>query len=330
MPGMKQHCIVTTELEDTLAKSRGETSGVLTAMQHYYDHNKKEYADSRTGRIHRINCRLSWLAALPVGDKEIDTDKFRQAFGENTSHGMIDRMIFGFSEEKFDGRRSRKWCVPHGFNHFEVPLTKAEMAIMGEDNKSGLIVSGTRVAPLWRILNEAVVDGFAEGVEDMYLNWEGEGRDTWAILKVMVLLAILHGHDKIERSDYDFAAAFMAWQVRIRAAFSAGRAKNVRPAEFNEVVVKQLESRVSRWKKTGKPSRNERIGKTPQGKDRLYVQWKQVARDNRWYRFGMDVEKTMTTLQKSGTIDWLYVKDAENKPEANPNWICLCQITEGS
>ena len=76
VPGLRRHCIVTTELEDTLAKSRGETSSVLQAMQHYWDHNLKTYADAKKG-IQNVDCRLSWLCALPIGDEEISTDAFR-------------------------------------------------------------------------------------------------------------------------------------------------------------------------------------------------------------------------------------------------------------
>ena len=118
-PGPLRHCIVTTELEDTLAKSRGETSSVLQAMQHYWDHNNKTYSDAKKG-VQKVNCRLSWLTALPVGNDEISTDAFRLAFGEHTSHGIVDRMFFGFSERKFDGRRSRNWEVPFDFNNYTI------------------------------------------------------------------------------------------------------------------------------------------------------------------------------------------------------------------
>ena len=80
LPGFRRHCIVTYEIEDTLAKSRSETSSVLQALQWFWDHNKKTYADSKSGKTQNVNCRLSWLTALPVGDTEIDEDAFRSAF----------------------------------------------------------------------------------------------------------------------------------------------------------------------------------------------------------------------------------------------------------
>jgi hypothetical protein len=69
--------MVTPELEETLKKSRAERSAVLQAMQYFYDHNHKTISDDRHGGQININCRLSWLTALPVGQGEIDTSALR-------------------------------------------------------------------------------------------------------------------------------------------------------------------------------------------------------------------------------------------------------------
>jgi len=98
--GPPRHVIVTPELEETLKKSRAETSGVLQALQYFYDYNRKTYTDTRHDATTEVNCRLSWVTALPVGNNEIDTDAFKAAFGENCSHGIASRMIYGFSETR--------------------------------------------------------------------------------------------------------------------------------------------------------------------------------------------------------------------------------------
>ncbi len=99
--GPARFVFVTPELEETLKKSKAETSGVLQSMQYFYDHNNKSIT-GRHDETLEVNCRLSWVTALPVGNVEIDTAKFRRAWGEDCSHGMASRMILGFSETSIE------------------------------------------------------------------------------------------------------------------------------------------------------------------------------------------------------------------------------------
>jgi hypothetical protein len=215
IPGPKRHCVVTYEIEDTMAKSRGETSSLLQALQWMYDHNDKVFSDSRSSSIQSMDCRLSWLTALPVGQGEIDEETFRRVFGEGTSHGLISRMWFGFAEERFDRRRSRHWQAPvDGVHASRVEIDG--MQILQEETQS-----------LFGQLTRTCVEGFAPGVEERYLNWTPEkdcsGRDTYHILKIAVLISLVNGHTSIQVSDWEFAEAWMAWQGKIRQTFLTGR-----------------------------------------------------------------------------------------------------------
>lgn len=316
-PGPLRHCIVTTELEDTLAKSRGETSSVLQAMQHYWDHNNKTYSDSKKG-TQKVNCRLSWLTALPVGDDEISTDAFRLAFGEHTSHGIVDRMFFGFSERKFDGRRSRNWEVPFDFNNYTIfddsPMDNPNVKVTVE-----------RTETLLGRLQKAEVVGFADGVEELYLNWNGEGRRTYDLLKLAVIVALINGHKQIEMEDWQFTCALMDWQARIREVFSTGKAKRVHQGEMNELVIKELEKRTTKVL-DGITSANMKMIPQKNGKgemvERPFVRWKAMANEGRWYKFGMDAERTIDQLQKAAAIQFREIYDGDTT-EIDKSWIRL-------
>jgi hypothetical protein len=316
-PGPLRHCIVTTELEDTLAKSRGETSSVLQAMQHYWDHNNKTYSDSKKG-TQKVNCRLSWLTALPVGDDEISTDAFRLAFGEHTSHGIVDRMFFGFSERKFDGRRSRNWEVPFDFNNYTIfddsPMDNPNVKVTVE-----------RTETLLGRLQKQEVTGFADGVEELYLNWNGDGRRTYDVHKVAVLVAILNNHKLVEKEDWLFAVALMDWQARIREVFSTGKAKRVHQGEMNELVIKELEKRTTKVL-DGITSANMKMIPQKNGKgemvERPFVRWKAMANEGRWYKFGMDAERTIEQLQKAAAIQFREIYEGDTT-EIDKSWIRL-------
>jgi hypothetical protein len=321
--GLKRHVIVTYELEDTLKKSRGETSSVLQILQWLYDHNRKTFSDSQRQTKQTVDCRLSWLTALPVGDTEIDEDIFRHAWGENSSHGMASRMLFGFSEERFDRRKSRNWSVPHELYHWHGKETEEIEGIgpVTREEHDSLIAQ----------MQKHKVSGFAPGVEDQYLAWNSvsdlSGRDTYHVLKVAVLVALADGHTLIEQPDWDFAVAFMLWQSRIRQAFAPGKAKKVNQGQFNETVIREIEKRSERLKASGADTKHAKIVKQ-EGQACYFVRWRAMANSNRWHRYGMNVEKTVATLVKDGALAYLhetsFSPDGKTETEeVNDRWVRL-------
>jgi hypothetical protein len=319
-PGPRTHCMVTYELEETLRKNKGETSGVFPALQHFYDHNGKEYSDSKYRHKQIVNCRLSWLTALPVGDSEIDELVYRKAFGDSSSHGFVSRMIFGFAEERFDRRKTRNW---------EAPTT-----LMGQVEEKELdfgVVTVDFRSTLESQFQDAKCDGFAPGVEELYLNWQPEkdwsGRDTYHVLKVAALCAILQGHKRIEETDWKFAVAFMGWQGRIRQAFTPGRAKSTTQAEFNDIVIREVQKRTKNGlsKESGK-DKNIDVVTDENGKRRVYIRWKGMSNAGRWHEHGVDVEKTIRTLVSGGALEYKYdpifdEQGAHIKDEADNVWV---------
>ena len=198
-PGPTRRCIVTYELEETLDKSKGETSSVLRAMQHYWDHDRKVYEDSKFRTTQTVDCRVSWLAGLPVGDGEIDEASFRLAFGERSSHGTGSRMIFGFAEKRVDLRSSYDWEPDKSLYEYGTERVE-EIPDIGpvtiDDRKS---LSGDLMSP------GAMVRGWAPGVREQYLAWQPKkdlsGRDPHHCGKIAVLTALANGHPEITQED---------------------------------------------------------------------------------------------------------------------------------
>jgi hypothetical protein len=325
IPGPNSHCIVTYELEDTLNKSKGETSSVLQALQWLYDHNKKTYADSKTRHKLNVDCRLSWLTALPVGQGEIDESEYSRAFGESALHGLASRMIFGFAEGSFDRRKSRKWSVDWAFTHPVSESTTEDHLGMG----SLTVETVKSYKELW---HGHKVKDFAQGVEEQYLAWQPQGgdasgRDSYHILKIAAACALVELHEYIEQSDWDFAKAFMEWQRQIRLAFEPSRSKRITQGEFNERVMKEMKKRTEKVKQSGRDTKN--ACRMEVGRKTLYfVRWKSMANDGRWHLFGLDTKRTIQGLVDSGQLAYKpnlteEERNADEGERHDQNWIRL-------
>jgi hypothetical protein len=170
------------------------------------------------------------------------------------------------------------------------------------------------------------VEGFASGGETLYEDWDPgkdwSGRDTYHVLKVAVLVALVNGHAKIELSDFNFAVAFMEWQGRIRNTFATGRARKVDPGQFNETIIREMEKRTAKMKKAGTSDKKRALITEQKGKKLYFVRWKAMVRDGRWYKYGMDTEKTIDALVRMGSLAYLVETEGE-KEVANRRWVRL-------
>jgi hypothetical protein len=321
--GPRRRCIVTYELEDTLKKSKGETSGVLQAMQHYYDHNRKVYEDSKYRQTQTVDCRMSWLAGLPVGQGEIDETNYRLAFGENSMHGIGSRMIFGFAEKRVDARTSRNWEAD--------PSIYTTGTVKKEFLEGVGPITVDSVKTLANKLHDAKIEGFAPGVEALYLGWKPKkdlsGRDTFHVLKLAVLVGLINGHEKVEMEDWLFATALMDWQYEIRMVFTPGSAKTVTMGEFKETIMNEVRKRTKAMREgTTKDRHSKSI--LEDGKTRHYVRWNGMSNDGKWYRFGWDAEKAIESLVRDGHLAYrVDVVTSESEKdyeyEVNKRWIRL-------
>jgi hypothetical protein len=277
-PGPKHICIVTYEIEDTMKKGQGDQSGLFQTLQWFYDHNQKTLTDSNTGKTIKADCRLSWLTALPIGEGKIDPDAFGKVFGQRSTHGMMSRMIWGFSEKKFDRRLSRKWKPPDGL----APCAEAAAADHVKD--------------------------FAPGVERLYQDWENEdmsGRDTYVLLKVCVLTAAANGDKLITKECFDAAVKFVRWQAAILRSFKAGEAEDNPQARFNEAVMRAMERQTRKAIK---------MGKAPED---CWLHWRSMNSRLKWRKYGIDVAKGIERLASAGDLEYaVMVEDVERNGES--------------
>jgi len=313
--GFSRHCIVTRELDDTLHKAKSESSSVLQIMQHLYDKNDKTFPDSKRKTIERVNCRLSWLSALPVGgDGEIDESAFSEAFGRSTGRGLLSRMVFGFSEERFDRRKSRNWKPPVRVSAVVTEIDESifdTLDVGGGSKKQSL--SPAVFKTIDTELMEANVGGFEPGVEDQYLVWEptkdASGRDTYHVLKAAIICALLSGRKKIAQDDWNFAVKFMGWQEAIWKVFAASKAKDTPQAQFNEEVMRKMVEATAKMAAKGK---------TP---EECFVRWRAMSNDLKWFRHGLDVERTIDNLVKMGALVYQIEEDENGKQSINKKYV---------
>jgi hypothetical protein len=182
----------------------------------------------------------------------------------------------------------------------------------------------------------AVVTGWeSPELEEEFYNWNPKanlsGRDTYHIQKLSIIVAILNGHSKITRADWEFCKAFMAWQTEIRRTFSTGSAKRVTQGEFNETVMDELIKRTKRLMLTGKADKHGKIKMNEAGTPAYYIRWKQPANSNRWYRYGMDVERTVDTLTRNGDLQYLEEIEEKGGKEVvvkNNAWVRVTNMQE--
>lgn len=153
------------------------------------------------------------------------------------------------------------------------------------------------------------------------------GRDLFHVLKIAALCAILQGHEHIEKSDWHFAVAFMEWQGRIRQTFAPSRAKKTTQAEFNEIVIKEVEKRTLRaLGKQPYKDKHVEVVVGDDGKKRVYIRWKAMSNDGKWHLHGLDVEKTIKALVRGGSLEFKResVDDQQGrriKEEQNDAWV---------
>jgi hypothetical protein len=321
IPGPERMVFVTYELKDTLNKSVGDTSSVLEAINWYYDHNRKPYTDTRHNTVQTVDCRLSWLSGLAVGLGEIDTDKYRRAFGESSTDGIARRLAFGFAEVPFDARRTRNWKPDASLYQFgETDETNIDgVGPVFTDNRTSLVDE----------LRDAVVEGFAPGIEEQYLNWEPKNpSDTYLAHKWAILTALIQGHKYIEQSDWDFTVTCMDWQFLIQTTFAPGRARRVTQGEFQEKIMLTMRKCTDKLIASRKNTYDAKTV-TYDGATLHFIRWKKMANDGKWWLDGMDVEQTIRRLVNMGALAFkeeleCSANGKDENTKTDEIWVRLC------
>jgi hypothetical protein len=315
-PGPKHHCIVSYEIEETMKKAASDTSAVLQTLQHFYDHDSKTIMlDSKKGTTQKVDCRLSWLSGFPVGDKEIEPTKFKESFGENSSHGMVSRLLFGFSEKRFDNRKAR-------LARRKVPMEEIVTKEVCDYAPEPQDVSDWDTNSITAKMRSQVVLGFEPDAEKLFIDWNpGEdysGRDTFHVRKVAVIVALLNDHQYVNMGDWLFAKAFMEWQGNLRRTFQSSKSQRVTQGAFNEIILDETSKRTKRLKEGKLPTKQGRITKVEVEdgvKTFHWINWNQMANSMRWVKYGLSVEKAIDQMVHDGALQYMSEMEVKNDKE---------------
>ena len=98
--GPRKLLLLTHEMTDVLSMTGLENSTLAPRFCDLWDdpefiYPTKDYNIS-------VNCRVSWVGGVPCTAE--NPARFTELFGAETSHGLYDRMILGYSEVKFNYR----------------------------------------------------------------------------------------------------------------------------------------------------------------------------------------------------------------------------------
>jgi hypothetical protein len=72
----------------------------------FWDDNQYVYPTGKHGVI-SVDCRLHWIGGVPATAE--NPTRFTELFDSETSHGLYDRLLIGYSKEKFNYRPWESW-----------------------------------------------------------------------------------------------------------------------------------------------------------------------------------------------------------------------------
>lgn len=336
-PGPRKALLVFDEFEAVLKKSRIENSGLFQTLQTLFDSNRKVFADK--AGCQTVNCRLSFIGGLPVSGK--NPEKFAEFFGRESSHGMLDRIILGYSGVKFNYRRwewnsigaidrrapSRRETVIDmravraellGYDEYDSPTTGDELldVLRIDANKqaperftSALSEEELAAAEIDPWQHSPSVCGVTPEAQALYESWDHptdqSGRAKYYLMKIALLAAHANGESKVTREGMEAAMKFMEWQMKLRGVFKPGVAENVVSARAAERILDTLQ-RVE-----VEPALRRKYV-TADG----YVKWRRVSHDHKWAKtFGPDVVyRVMESLINCGELEPMPGED-DGKPD---------------
>ncbi|MFZ0799963.1 MAG: bifunctional DNA primase/polymerase [Terriglobales bacterium] len=198
-PGPCKVLLITHEMTDVLKMTGIENSTLASRMCDLWDDSEFEYP-TKEGLI-SVDCRLSWIGGIPCSvDNPV---RFTELFDGETSHGLYDRLLFGYSDVKFN------------YKHWDPP-TSEPMTVDYEDY-AALVPYVPRVS------------GLSAEAQGMYDSWEPQGggsRIKQNCMKVALITTMMNHEETVSEECMRCAIRFMDWQIAIRQVFEPGEAVN--------------------------------------------------------------------------------------------------------
>jgi hypothetical protein len=278
IPGPRKMLLVCNEIGDMLRKTGIDNSTLASRMCDFWDCSEYDKPTGKNGELTHVDCRLSWLGGLPASVEQ--AEKFSELFGGETNFGLYPRFIYGYSGVKFN---YRDWEAP----------AKSAVALGPVETED----EAAEALAYFSNNDMTVVRAISDEAMKIYDTWEPggdhEGRLKYNAKKIAILKACFNGENVVSANRIQQAIRFMEWQIKIRATFKPGVAKETnREAWFTEHLVPAL----------------ERAGASKQ-----FVSWRRISLRNHWDEkidAGVQI-RTVENLVKLGRL----IEEPEDEDE---------------
>jgi hypothetical protein len=270
VPGPTKMLLRTNEMRGTLKKAAIEGSVLADMLCEVWDSGQWECSD-KTGS-QACDCRLSWIGGIPV--KDDSPEEFAEAFGRETSNGLMSRMLLGYGAgEKFDGSKPWDPEVIVGIRE-----TSYDPGLMDDAINSMLAASTYQT-----------VGSIAPEAMALYTAWvnpiDADGRLKYNLMKVAVLTASANLESEVSVQCMQAAIVFIEWQCTLRQVYKPSEAKDTPEAVLGEIIMDKFHKMAA-------------LGQEP-------IRWRRVAHDMKWRKHGPSlVNRTVEGLVAMGELEY--------------------------
>jgi hypothetical protein len=200
-PGPKKLLLVTHEMTDVLQMTGVDCSTLASRLCDFWDDSEHVYPTGKDGII-TVDCRLHWIGGVPASAD--NPTRFTELFDSETSHGLYDRLLIGYSKEKFN---YRPW---------EPPPNKEEKTVDYSDYTA-------EVCPV------PLVGAVSGGAQKLFDDWDpagGGSRVKQNCIKISLITTMMNHQETITEECMRCAIGIMEWQIELREVFQPGEAVN--------------------------------------------------------------------------------------------------------
>lgn len=200
-PGPRKLLLITHEMTDVLRMTGVDNSTLASRLCDFWDDNQYVYPTGKDGVI-SVDCRLHWIGGVPATAE--NPTRFTELFDSETSHGLYDRLLIGYSKEKFN---YRPW---------QPPSDKDEATLDYRDYTAAM-------QPV------AFVEAVSEGAQKLFDDWNpvgGGSRIRQNCIKVALITTMMNHEDTVTEECMLCAIGIMEWQIELRQVFQPGEAVN--------------------------------------------------------------------------------------------------------
>jgi hypothetical protein len=215
IPGPKKLLLITHEMTDVLKMTGVDNSTLASRLCDFWDDNQHIYPTGKDGIIN-VDCRLHWIGGVPASAD--NPTRFTELFDSETSHGLYDRLLIGYTDVKFN---YRPWQPP---------------------STDGEVFDPTDYTACVRPV--PYVKAISDGAQQLLDEWQpigGGSRIKQNCMKVALITTMMHGEETVAHECMRCAIGIMEWQIELRKVFRPGEAVNDE-AKCRVVILSAMEA----------------------------------------------------------------------------------------